>query len=80
MMGASVADAQTLSDCPNCTYIPSTLHRSGILYGVGLPADAAIAYIGYELKRGGHRWWFVPAVAMTVAHSYLAYHWAHSTN
>ncbi len=74
LIGATVADAQALTDCTNCTYVPSTFHRPGLLYGAGLPADVIVMYIGYDLKKHGHRWWPAPAVALTVLNAYLAYH------
>lgn len=80
LVAASVADAQTLVNCPNCTYIPQELHRPGVLYGVGLPVDVAVGYLGYSLKKKGHAWWAAPAIAFTVANAFLAYHWAANTN
>jgi hypothetical protein len=80
LVGATLADAQALSNCPNCTFVPSAFHRPGLLYGAGLPADILVMYLGYHLKKTGHRWWPVPAAALTVANAYLAYHFASSTN
>ena len=80
LVGATLADAQALSACPNCTFVPSAFHRSGLLYGAGLPADVLVMYLGYHLKKHGHRWWPVPAAALTAANAYLAYHFASSTN
>ncbi len=80
LVGASVADVQALYNCPNCTFVPSAFHRPGLLYGAGIPADILVMYLGYHLKKNGHRWWPVPAAALTVANAYLAYHFASSTN
>lgn len=80
LVGASIADAETLVRCDNCTYVPAPLHRRGLTYGVGLPVDVAVIYLGYELKKKGHRWWYVPGVALTAANAYLSYHWSASTN
>lgn len=77
---ASIADAETLYRCDNCTFVRSALHRRGVTYGVGLPVDVAVSYMTYRLKKKGHRWWFVPAVALTAANAYLSYHWASSTD
>jgi hypothetical protein len=80
LVGSTVAAAQTLTDCSNCTYVPSTLHRPGLLYGAGLPAATIVMYLGYHLKKNNHRWWYVPAVAFTATNAFLAYHFASNTN
>jgi len=77
---ASIADAETLYRCDNCTAVRPAQHRRGVTYGVGLPVDVAVSYLTYRLKKKGHRWWFVPAVALTAANAYLSYHWASSTD
>jgi hypothetical protein len=80
MFASSAANSETLIGCPNCTFITGSMHRRGFTYGVGLSVDAAASYLGYELKKRGHRWWFVPAVALTAANTYLSYHWKASTD
>jgi hypothetical protein len=80
LVAASVANSETLYNCSNCTAVPSSLHRRGVTYGVGLPIDAGVAYLGYYLKKNGHHWWYAPALALTAANGILAYHWAASTN
>lgn len=79
LLGASVANVETLHNCVNCTFIPTNLHDRAVLYGIGLPLDAGIAYLGYHLKKNGHRWWYVPAVAFAGVNAGLAAHWAAST-
>ena len=79
LLGASVANVETLHNCVNCTFVPTNLHDRAVLYGIGLPLDAGIAYLGYHLKKNGHRWWYVPAVALTGVNAGLAAHWAAST-
>lgn len=78
LFAASASNAETLVRCDNCTYIPLSMHRRGVTYGVGLPIDIAVSYFGYRLKKQGHRWWYVPSVALTAANAYLSYHWANS--
>jgi len=80
LFAASVADAETLDHCENCTVLSTNARRRGVTYGVGLPIDIAATYVSYALKRKGVRWWFVPAVALTAANGYLAYHWAKQTD
>lgn len=80
LFGATIANAETLNGCDNCTFLPASIHRRGFTYGVGLPVDIAVSYVGYSLKKHGQRWWYVPSMALTVANAYLAYHWKESTD
>lgn len=80
LVGATLANAQAIYNCPNCTFVPSSFHRAGLLYGAGLPADVLVMYLGYHLKKNGHRWWPAPAGALTAASAYLAYHFVSKTN
>jgi len=75
MLASTVANAEAAMNCPTCTSLPSSLHHRTFFYGVGLPVDLGLGFIGYDLKKKGHRWWFVPALAMTAANAYLTYHW-----
>jgi hypothetical protein len=77
LFGSSVADVEALMRCTGCTAVPLSLQRRSLLYGIGLPIDAGIAYVGYLQKRNGRRWWFIPAAAVAVANAGLTYHWAH---
>jgi hypothetical protein len=80
LFAASISDAETLVRCDNCTYVPASMHRRGVTFGAGLPIDVAVSYLGYKLKKHGHRWWYVPAVALTAANAYLSYHWSASAD
>jgi len=80
MFASSVANSETLIRCSNCTVVTASMHRRGFTYGVGLSVDAATSYLSYKLKKQGRRWWFVPAVALTAANTYLSYHWRASTD
>jgi hypothetical protein len=80
LLASTVANSETLYNCANCTFLPSSMHRRGVTYGVGMPVDAGLAYLGYYLKKNGHRWWYAPALAVTAANGLLAYHWAANTN
>jgi hypothetical protein len=80
LFAASIANSETLYGCDNCTAISAPLHRRGVTYGVAMPVDAAVSYLGYELKKKGHRWWYLPSVALTAANAYLAYHWKVNTD
>jgi hypothetical protein len=76
---ASIANAETLVRCPNCTAVPASAHRRAFTYGVGLPLDVAVSYLSYKMIKKGHRWALVVPVALTVANGYLSYHWAVNT-
>ena len=80
MFAASVANAETLVHCVNCTFLPDSVHRRGVTYGLGLSLDAVVSYVSYKLAQKGHRWWYLPEAAVAVANGYLSYHWASSTN
>jgi len=77
LFGSSIANAELTTRCINsgfCTAVPGPLRSRGALYGVGLPADAGVTVLGYLLKHGGHRWWFVPAALVTAGNSIYAVH------
>jgi hypothetical protein len=48
-----------------------------LVYGVGIPADAGVAYLTYYLKKKRSHFWFVPAAAITAGNIYFAAHSAH---
>lgn len=81
MFASSVVNAEYASRCVqqkgNCTSIPEALRSRPALYGIGLPTEVGISYLTYYLKARGHRWWFVPAAALTVGNTFVAAHWAH---
>jgi hypothetical protein len=71
MFGASVANAELTMYClgkhVSCNDVPSSLKSRAGLYGIGIPADLAMAYLTYYLKRKHNRIWYVPAAAVTGA-------------
>lgn len=78
LYGSSIANAELAARCidqNSCTSIKDPFRSRIAMYGVGLPVDSAIAWWTYRLKARGHRWWFVPAVALTAANSVVAWHW-----
>ncbi len=44
------------------------------MYGIGIPADFAAAYVSYRLKGNHNRFWIVPEAALTGANFYVAAH------
>lgn len=80
LAASSVANAEALYGCSNCAFLPASMHRRGVTYGIGVPVTVGVAYLGYYLKKNGHHWWYAPALALTAANGFLAYHWAASTN
>lgn len=75
MYVSTVANAETLNGCTNCTAVSAALHRRIVLYGAGLPIAGGFTYFGYRMKKAGNRWWFMPEVMATAANTFLAYHW-----
>ena len=77
MLGSTIANVELTPRCiwnGACSLVPDALRRRRYLYAVGLPADAGIAVLGYYLKRGGHRWWFVPAALVTTGNVVYGIH------
>lgn len=77
LFGSSVVNVELTHRCLEngaCTLVPRALVRRRAMYGVGLPADAGITVLGYYLKRGGHRWWFLPAAVVTAGNAIYAVH------
>lgn len=77
MFGSSIANVELTTRCLQngaCTMVPGGLRSRAALYGVGLPAEAGVAVLGYYLKRTGRRWWFVPAALVTAGNAIYAVH------
>ncbi len=77
MFAASIVDVEKTNTCleqRTCSFVPAPLRSRAALYGIGLPVDAGIAYIGYRLKAGRDRWWFVPGLGVSAVNAYVAYH------
>ena len=80
MYSSSIANVELTTRCFNsgaCTAVPGPFRSRGALYGVGLPIDLAVTVMGYRFKRAGHRWWFVPAAAVTAGNIIYSIHAAH---
>lgn len=80
MFSSSITTVELTTRCFRggaCTAVPGPLRSRGALYGMGLPVDVAVTVLGYRLKRSGHRWWFVPAAALTVGNVIYSVHAAH---
>jgi hypothetical protein len=78
LAASTVANAEALVRCDNCTFVPWELHRRGITYGIGIPVNIGVSYLSYRWKKAGHRWWYLPSAVLTAGNAYLAYHWASS--
>jgi hypothetical protein len=77
MFGSTVANAELTQRClseKTCTFFPSSLSSRAAMYGIGLPADFAVAYVSYRLKRNHNRFWIVPEAALTGANIFVAAH------
>ncbi|MGA9353196.1 MAG: hypothetical protein WBV46_05855 [Terriglobales bacterium] len=76
MFASSIVAVEKTNTCiqqHTCSFVPVAFRSRGALYGAGIPIELGIAYVSYKLKQHGHRWWFVPAFAVTGANSYVAY-------
>ena len=76
LFASSIANAEALYRCPNCTFLPSSLHRRGITYGAGFSVDIASTLISRHLIGKKHMVWLAPNAILTAANGFLAYHWA----
>ena len=77
MFASSIANVELTTRCFNsgaCSALPGPLRSRGALYGVGLTTDVGVTLLGHYLRRSGHRWWFVPAAAVTVGNVVYAIH------
>src|SRR5579862_3630152 len=80
MFGSSLAAAELTQRClPTgaCTDVPDAFRSRAAMYGAGLPAAAAVVYLGYYFKSKGYRWWFVPAAIATAGNVIVSAHAAH---
>lgn len=83
MFGASVMNAELTLRCLNkqatCNDVPHALHSRAALYGIGIPADLAVSYLTYYMKKKHSHIWYAPSAAVTGANVVLgirAYRWS----
>jgi hypothetical protein len=77
MFGSTVADIELTQRCQEvgqCSYAPSSLRSRAAMYGIGLPANAGLAYLSYRMKKHHSPIWFAPQVLMTGANAYVSLH------
>jgi hypothetical protein len=77
MLGSTIANIELTARCMEsgaCSAVPNHLKNRERLYVVGLPANLGVGVLGYYLKRGGHRWWFVPAALITTGNVVYGIH------
>jgi hypothetical protein len=78
MFGASIANAELTQRCEEekrCSFLPPVLSNRTGKYGIGIPSDLALAYIGYKLKKRNHKWiWVVPEALSTSVNLYVGIH------
>jgi hypothetical protein len=63
-----------------CDFVPPSMRRRLVLYGIYGPLDLGTAYYSYKLKKGGSRFWWVPAAVITGANTFVALHSLHRIN
>jgi hypothetical protein len=77
MFASSIVNVEETNSCleqHTCSFVPAAFRSRGALYGAGIPAELGFAYLSFKLKEHRHRWWFVPAMVVTGANAYVAYH------
>ena len=82
MVGSTIANVEYTTRCMDagrCTLVPDALRSRGALYGVSLPLNVGVGYLGYALKARGQKLWFLPAALVTVGNVVYATHAAHWT-
>jgi len=82
MFGSSIVNAELTVRCLNkhasCNDVPRALQSRAALYGIGIPADLAISYLTYYMKRKHSHIWYAPSALVTGANVFLgvrAYRW-----
>lgn len=77
MFSASIADAELTQRCQQektCSYVPPSLRSRAAMYGIGIPADFAVAYLTYHMKAKHSHLWYVPSALVTAANVYVGIH------
>ena len=82
MVGSSIVNAELTVRCLNkhasCNDVPRALQSRAALYGIGIPADLAISYLTYYMKRKHSHIWYAPSALVTGANVFVgvrAYRW-----
>ena len=83
MFGSSVMNAELTLHClskqVSCNDVPQALKSRAALYGIGIPADLAISYLTYYMKKKHSHIWYAPSALVTGANVFLgirAYRWS----
>jgi hypothetical protein len=83
MFGASIANAELTIRClqvhNSCNDVPSFMKSRTALYGIGIPADFAVAYLTYIMKKKHNSIWYVPSALVSGANLFFgirAYRWS----
>jgi len=83
MFGSSVMNAELTLHCltkqASCYDVPPALQSRAALYGIGIPADLAVSYLTYYMKKKHSHIWYAPSAAVTGANVFLgirAYRWS----
>jgi hypothetical protein len=77
LFAASVANAELAQRCLEqaaCAWVPTPLRSRTAMYGIGIPADLALSYFTYRLKRNRKSFWFLPSTLATGLNGYAAIH------
>ncbi len=83
MFGSSIMNAELTLHCltkqATCNDVPHALQSRAALYGIGIPADLAISYLTYYMKKKHSHIWYAPSALVTGANVFLgirAYRWS----
>ena len=78
MFGSSVMNAELTVRCldkhASCNDVPRALASRAALYGIGIPADLAISYLTYYMKKKHSHIWYAPSAAVTGVNVFLGIH------
>jgi hypothetical protein len=77
MFAASIVNVDLTHRCEaegTCSFLPHPLSRRAYMLGIGIPADFAVAYVSYRLKKNHNSFWIVPEALVTGANIFVAAH------
>ena len=80
MFGSSIADVELTQRCQEigkCSYVPKAINSRTAMYGIGMPADFAIMYLSYHMKKEHRSLWYLPPVLVSAANLYVSVHAYH---
>ena len=77
MFASVVATVETTHNCMDagsCTGVPDPLKSRTAMYSLGVPVAVGLSILGYELKKHGNRFWYLPSVLVIGGDTVLTVH------